>query len=72
MRRGKKLNGAKWYGKVSTAVFYISMFVLIAIPYIPENIFKALIFISTFCLALSFIMYIPVYIEMYREVKENI
>jgi cardiolipin synthase len=32
LRKDKRLNGAKWFGKVSTTVFYAVMLVLIAVP----------------------------------------
>lgn len=35
LKKGKMLNGAKWFGKVSTAVLYVVMFILILAPNIP-------------------------------------
>ena len=31
-KKGGYMNGAMWFGKISTAVFYIAMFALIALP----------------------------------------
>ncbi|MFV0558374.1 MAG: CDP-alcohol phosphatidyltransferase family protein [Enterococcus sp.] len=36
LRAGVKLDGAKWYGKVCTAVIYVGMILLLAWPSIPE------------------------------------
>lgn len=32
LKKGKRLDGSKWFGKVSTTVFYAVMLVLVAIP----------------------------------------
>ena len=67
LQRGRKLDGAEWFGKVSTAVFYASMIILIAFPDIDEQIAAALMAITFFFLALSFLLYIPVFVRLYRE-----
>lgn len=61
LKRGKMLNGAKWFGKVSTAVLYVVMFILILIPNIKEQIANLLIVLSGALLLVSFTRYIPVY-----------
>ena len=61
LKKGKMLNGAKWFGKVSTAVLYVVMFILILAPNIQEQIANMLIVLSGFLLLMSFILYIPVY-----------
>ena len=67
LRRGKKLDGAKWFGKVSTAVFYISTFVLILVPELPVVAVNALMALVGFFLSLSFILYFPLFVQMYRD-----
>ena len=67
LRKGKKIDGAKWYGKLSTAVFYISMLLLIAFPTIDSKIAAILMVITFIFLSLSFILYIPVFVKMYTE-----
>lgn len=66
LKRGKKLDGAQWFGKVSTAVFYLATLFLIAFPDLDANIAGLLIFLTGTFLGLSFILYIPMYIKMYR------
>lgn len=61
LKNGKMLDGAKWFGKVSTAVLYVIMFILILVPDIQTQIANTLICICGSLLLLSFIMYIPVY-----------
>ena len=67
LRRGKKLNGAMWFGKASTAVFYLCMTALIAFPMMPSGIISTLFIVTGVFLALSFVLYIPVFAKMYRE-----
>lgn len=72
LAKGEKLNGAKWFGKLSTFVFYIVMSILIVIdtPAInftnKETVVYVLMAVSTFFLLLSFILYIPVFIQMFK------
>ena len=37
LRKGKMLDGAKWFGKVCTAVLYVVMFPLILFPQLPGS-----------------------------------
>ena len=68
LKKGKMLNGAKWFGKVSTAVLYVVMFILILAPNIQEQIANMLIVLSGFLLLMSFILYIrSVYKELHAD-----
>ncbi len=66
-----KNEGAKWYGKVSTTVFYIVMIVLVVFPDIPLTAANALIGLCSFCLAGSFILYMNYYITTYNAAGGN-
>ena len=67
LKKGKMLSGAKWFGKVSTAVLYVVMFILILAPNIQEQIANMLIVLSGLLLLMSFIPYIPVYKKILSE-----
>ncbi|WP_029505147.1 CDP-alcohol phosphatidyltransferase family protein [Lachnoclostridium phytofermentans] len=67
LKRNKKLDGAMWFGKVSTAVFYVTMLILIAFPTMKVVWVNLLMIITGAFLALSFLLYIPVYARMFRE-----
>ncbi|NLY47957.1 MAG: CDP-alcohol phosphatidyltransferase family protein [Clostridiales bacterium] len=71
LRKGKRLNGSKWFGKVSTTVFYIVMLVLIAVPNLKQEIVNVLMLVCGAFLALSFALYIREYVRMYREAKQE-
>lgn len=73
LKKGRKLKGAHWYGKVSTVVFYIVMIALLVVPYdkMPIELSTALIIVSGAFMIFSFIMYIIVYFNMARDIREN-
>lgn len=64
---GKKLDGAMWFGKVCTAILFLSMFALFLMPQMPENIVKWIIFSCSGIMIVTLCLYIPVFAEMYRE-----
>ena len=70
MRKGKKLSGAQWYGKVTTVVFYVVMFVLLVAPHGKITVLSTvLIIVSGAWMLFSFIMYVHQYVLMWQELK---
>jgi cardiolipin synthase len=67
----KMNDGAKWYGKISTAVFYTVMFVLIFYQNITERTANQLILCCGGCMLLAFIMYAHQYNILLNEKMEN-
>jgi len=67
----KRLNGAKWYGKVCTAVLYAVMLTLIAFPGLNNNIQEYLLIICASALTLAFVMYIKIYKKMLNDTKQG-
>ncbi|MEN2767042.1 CDP-alcohol phosphatidyltransferase family protein [Ornithinibacillus xuwenensis] len=68
LKRGQKLDGAMWFGKISTAVFYAATFILIGFPEIDLQVASALMLVTGAFLGLSFILYIPEFMKLYRNV----
>ena len=73
LKKGRKLKGAHWYGKVSTVVFYLVIMALLVVPpeKMPFEVSLILILVSGAFMIFSFIMYLTVYFNMARDVKEN-
>lgn len=71
LKKGKKLDGAKWFGKISTTVFYVTMILLVAIPTLNTKITNTLMFTCGVFLFLSFVLYVREYVYMYREIREE-
>jgi CDP-diacylglycerol--glycerol-3-phosphate 3-phosphatidyltransferase len=68
VKETKAVHGARWYGKVSTAVFYIVMVMLVVFPDIPEGTANLLLLCCGSFLLLSFIMYA----RYYHIVQKNV
>ncbi len=71
LRRGKKLDGARWFGKVSTAVFYTVTFLMVAFPLMGRGLAVTLMVISGAFLTLSLALYFPMYVRMYRSLRRQ-
>lgn len=67
LREGKKLDGALWYGKVCTAVFYFTMIILIAIPSLKLTSVNIFIAVATIMLLFAFLMYMLIFIRMKKQ-----
>lgn len=65
--RGKKLDGAMWFGKVCTAVLYVLLFILLLFPGISLTAANLLIVVCGAFMLFSLIMYIPVFRKMWKE-----
>jgi cardiolipin synthase len=69
LKKNTKLSGAKWFGKVSTTVFYMVMLVLVSYPTLDTDIANLLMLVCGGFLLLSFLMYIREYVLLYRSIK---
>lgn len=54
----KENEGAKWYGKVNTAVFYLVVLLLVFLPDMPNYVVNTLLCISGGFMLLAFCMYL--------------
>ena len=63
-RKGRKLDGAKWFGKVCTVVLYAVMFVLIAYYDINQEVANVLIWICAGFMIMAFLLYIPEFMQL--------
>jgi cardiolipin synthase len=63
--------GAMWYGKVSTAVFYTVVIVLSVFPGIPQQVGECMLLVSGAFMLLAFILYASRYAEQLKNVRET-
>lgn len=63
--------GAMWYGKINTAVFYTVMLLLIFLPNLSKNTANLLIAVSGACMLFSFIMYGRKYACLMKSKKKE-
>ncbi len=69
LKKGTKLNGSKWFGKVSTTVFYAIMLILVAMPTLDYRITNTLMLVCGAFFLLSMLLYMKEYITMYHSLK---
>lgn len=65
-KKGKKLDGAMWFGKVCTAVSYGVMFLIFIFPDMPERLSIALILLCASVMAFALGSYIPIFARMWK------
>ena len=62
-----KLSGAKWYGKVATAVIYVGMILLLLFPELPTLWVRVIFAVITYGLLQSFVLYAVEYRKMFQR-----
>lgn len=67
LKKTGKNEGAMWYGKVSTAIFYFVMLILIFIPNISIKAANTLIIASGIFMLLSFILYAQKFVSLLKK-----
>lgn len=71
VRKEKKNEGAKIYGKVNTAYFYFSMLLIFLFPYMKWYLLVALSASCILCMVITFVFYMRYYIGIIRNKKDN-
>ena len=66
LKKGKKLNGAMWFGKVCTALLFVGMLVLFLSVDLPRAAANTLILLMMTVMAVTLVLYIPVFEKMRR------
>lgn len=70
LRRGFRMDGAQWYGKVCTAVTYAVVFLLLVIPGMPEQVSSTLIGICLAVTIAAFVGYIGFYARAWKNLSK--
>ena len=68
LKRNCEVRGSKWFGKVSTVVFYGSMLALVLFT-LPDWAVWLLIGLAGSCMLVAFVGYLRIFIEVSREGK---
>ena len=59
LREGKKLNGAKWFGKCCTALLFVVLFLLLLFPHMSLVTVNVLILLCAAAMFITLLLYIP-------------
>lgn len=70
-KKGVRLEGAKWFGKVATFAFYGVMVVLLFFPAIPQPVVTVLLIAVAALSILSGLLYIPQYLQYRQELGKE-
>ena len=69
MKKGGKVDGAMWYGKVCTFVTYVVLIIILVFPRMDEKYIIGLAILNMAVMLFTFIMYIPYHIKKFKELK---
>lgn len=65
------VEGAVWYGKMTTVLFFLVALALILFPALPNPVVIALVSLESASILLSLILYTTRYLKLYHEHKET-
>lgn len=66
LRRNSEVRGSRWFGKLSTAVFYTSMLALMLFPGMSMTVEWILIGVAGGCMLLAFLGYLQIFLTIRR------
>lgn len=66
LSRRQTVRGSRWFGKMSTAVFYACMLALVLFPGMSPTIEWVLIGVAGGCMLLAFLGYLQMFITLHR------
>ncbi|WP_161877955.1 CDP-alcohol phosphatidyltransferase family protein [Alkalibacterium sp. MB6] len=56
-KRGATIDGAEWYGKIATIIFYLTMFVAVIMPNLSRTALYSIVAVASVFQLLSFVSY---------------
>lgn len=68
--RGEKVRGAKWYGKLSTIIFYLAMSAVVVFPNMPDVWMYVLVGVVSAAMLFAFFCYLREYIRISKARAE--
>lgn len=71
LTRRTEVQGAEWFGKLSTAVFYAGMLTLVLFPHLPTAAEWAIVGTAGACMLLAFGGYLRMFIHIRRASEEG-
>ena len=68
-RYHRKMDGAMWCGKISTAVFYTMTFLMVLLPPLPSVVYHLMEVAMAVALSVTFVRYNQFFINLSKEIK---
>lgn len=69
--RGVEMRSSKWYGKVSTAVFYIAVAAIVLWKDMPHWLVVALIVLVGILMLFAFLRYLQLFLRIRKDIPSN-
>lgn len=71
MQKTNQVPGARWYGKLSTVVVYITVLSLLVFPELPKWLSDGLIIASIFCVVSALLLYTKYHSDIWKRANEQ-
>lgn len=71
LRRGDTVRGSRWFGKVSTMVFYSAMAAIVLFPDMPNWVLISLVVLVSLTMLVTFLGYLKTYIGARRTLPDK-
>ena len=71
LKKGQKIEGAMWYGKVCTFATYVIIIALLVFKEMPQMWVDICVFVNMAVMLFTFIMYIPYHVKKFKEAKSE-
>ncbi len=71
LSRGSEMRASKWYGKVSTVVFYVSVAAIVLWKDMPVQLFLALVILVGLLMLFAFIRYLLLFISIRKTISAS-
>lgn len=65
--KGVTLDGAQWFGKLSTAVYYGATILIVLFPALPQWTVITLLSLASLCALIAALLYVPEFLRYKRE-----
>lgn len=71
LRKGVKLEGAKWAGKINTVLFYCVMAVLVFFPSVPKQVIAVMLTACTCTAVYAAVSYVPEFLRYRKSIADQ-
>ena len=70
IKKTESVTGAKWHGKLNTAIVYVTLMLLMIMPDMPSSIANAILIFDALVMVVSLLMYVSYYCNHIKENKK--
>lgn len=71
LRKRSTVRGSKWFGKLSTVVFYASMLAIVLWQDMPTPVWWILVGLAGLCMLFAFLAYMRIFIQIVAAERKN-